>query len=136
MIKEIKKGDRFFCIKDYKKLYKSGKIYSSLHNCCITDDNENELSMWGTKEKLEIVNDYFNLIEPHTVKADINLPEYYNNENGSLYKVATERNWNAYLFDVCKRLERGGKKDPLKQEIEKSIGVLQLWLKEIDNENK
>lgn len=59
------------------------------------------------------------------------LPTYYNNDNGSLYKVATERGWNAYLFDIVKRLERGGKKDPLPQEIQKSIGVLQLWLEEI-----
>ncbi len=60
----------------------------------------------------------------------LNTPEYYDNSNGSLYKVATERGWNAYLFDVVKRLERGGKKDPLKQEIEKSINVLKLWLQE------
>lgn len=59
-----------------------------------------------------------------------NTPDYYDNSKGSLYKVATERNWNPYLFDIVKRLERGGKKDPLKQEIEKSIVVLQLWLKE------
>jgi len=59
-------------------------------------------------------------------------PPYYDNTKGSLYKVATERNWNAYLFDIVKRLERGGKKDPLKQEIEKSIVVLKIWLEEIE----
>lgn len=63
--------------------------------------------------------------------SNIKTPPYYNNENGSLYKVAVDRGWNAYLFDVVKRLERGGKKDPLPQEIEKSIAVLQLWLKEL-----
>ena len=62
----------------------------------------------------------------------MNTPPYYDNSKGSLYKVATERNWNAYLFDVVKRLERNGKKDPLKQEIEKSIAVLEIWLKEIE----
>lgn len=61
---------------------------------------------------------------------EIKTPSYYDNSNGSLYKVASERKWNAYLFDVVKRLERGGKKDSLNQEIEKSIAVLQLWLKE------
>lgn len=61
---------------------------------------------------------------------------HYNNDKGSLYKVATERNWNAYLFDVVKRLERGGKKDPLKQEIEKSIDVLKIWLNELPKENE
>ncbi|MCF3107335.1 hypothetical protein LL912_00950 [Niabella sp. CC-SYL272] len=57
---------------------------------------------------------------------------HYDNSIGSLYKVATERGWNAYIFDCIKRLERGGKKDPLKQEIEKSIDVLKIWLNEID----
>jgi len=62
-------------------------------------------------------------------------PQYYDNSKGSLYKVATDRKWNSYIFDVVKRLERGGKKDPLKQEIEKSIAVLELWLSEIPNES-
>lgn len=65
-------------------------------------------------------------------KEVFNPKPYYDNSNGSLYKVATERDWNAYLFDVVKRLERGGKKDPLRQEIEKSIDVLKIWLSEID----
>lgn len=56
---------------------------------------------------------------------------HYDNTKGSLYKVGSERNWGPYLFDVVKRLERGGKKDPLKQEIEKSIDVLKIWLSEI-----
>lgn len=68
-----------------------------------------------------------------TPKKEITLdtPDYYDNSKGSLYKVSVDRNWNGYLFDVVKRLERGGKKDPLKQEIEKSINVLQLWLREL-----
>ena len=60
-----------------------------------------------------------------------NPKSYYDNSKGSLYKVATERGWNAYLFDLVKRLERGGKKDPLRQEIEKSIDVLKIWLNEL-----
>ena len=34
-----------------------------------------------------------------------------------------------------KRLERGGKKDPLKQEIQKSIDVLKIWLNEIEDKS-
>lgn len=70
--------------------------------------------------------------EAITVKKTFNPKPYYDNSKGSLYKVATERGWNSYIFDVVKRLERGGKKDPLKQEIEKSIDVLKIWLNEID----
>lgn len=64
-------------------------------------------------------------------------PHYDNSKpGGSLYKVATERGWNAYLFDVVKRIERGGKKEnnPLRQEIEKSIDVFKIWLNELPNE--
>ncbi|MDQ1139443.1 hypothetical protein [Pedobacter agri] len=64
--------------------------------------------------------------------GEVKLPEYYDNSKGSLYQIAEQRGWNPYTFDVVKRLDRGGKKDPLRQEIEKSIGVLQLWLKELD----
>lgn len=69
---------------------------------------------------------------PEVNNGEVKLPEYYDNSKGSLYKIATDRKWNPYLFDLVKRLERGGKKDPLRQEIEKSIGVLQLWLKEME----
>lgn len=62
----------------------------------------------------------------------VGTPTYYDNSKGSLYKIATERGWSPYTFDVVKRLDRGGKKDPLRQEIEKSIVVLQLWLKELE----
>lgn len=63
-------------------------------------------------------------------EGTVELPSYYNNEKGSLYKIANDRGWNTYLFDIVKRLERGGKKDPLEKEITKSIGVLELWMKE------
>ena len=69
-------------------------------------------------------------LESHTITNFEKTLKYYNNEKGSLYKVANERGWNPYLFDIVKRLERGGKKDPLKQEIEKTKLVLDLWLRE------
>lgn len=65
--------------------------------------------------------------------VEYSTPKYYDNSEergGSLYKVATKRDWNPYLFDVVKRLERGGKKDDLIQEINKTIAVLELWKKE------
>lgn len=73
---------------------------------------------------------YFNSMS----ETDKNLtePTYYDNSKGSLYKIAEQRGWSPYTFDVVKRLDRGGKKDPLRQEIEKSIVVLQLWLKELE----
>jgi hypothetical protein len=57
-------------------------------------------------------------------------PEHYNNDKGSLYKVAEERGWNPYLFDIVKRLERSEKKGEFKSDLEKSKFVIDLWLNE------
>ena len=60
-------------------------------------------------------------------------PKHYDNSKGTLYKVAIERNWNPYLFDVVKRLERAEKKGEFKTDLEKSINVIKLWLQEYGN---
>jgi hypothetical protein len=57
-------------------------------------------------------------------------PKHYDNSKGSLYKVAKERGWNPYLFDIVKRLERSEKKGEFKTDLEKSILVIKLWLSE------
>ena len=57
-------------------------------------------------------------------------PKHYDNSKGTLYKVATERGWNSYLFDIVKRLERAEKKGEFKTDLEKSINVIKLWLQE------
>ena len=61
---------------------------------------------------------------------DMNTPKHYDNSNGTLYKVATERGWNSYIFDIVKRLERAEKKGEFKTDLEKSKVVIDLWLKE------
>lgn len=63
-------------------------------------------------------------------KTELETPSHYNNDNGSLYKVAKERGWNPYLFDVVKRLERSEKKGEFITDLKKSIVVIELWLKE------
>ena len=63
----------------------------------------------------------------------IETPKHYDNSKGTLYKVATERGWNSYLFDIVKRLERAEKKGEFKSDLEKSINVIKLWLKEYGN---
>ena len=60
-------------------------------------------------------------------------PEHYNNDEGSLYKVAKERGWNPYLFDIVKRLERSEKKGEFKEDLRKSKVVIDLWEKESEN---
>jgi hypothetical protein len=58
----------------------------------------------------------------------LNTPAHYDNTNGSLYKIANERGWNAYQFDAIKRIDRVNKKGQFKEDIEKTIEVLKLML--------
>jgi hypothetical protein len=96
-----------------------------------------------TREQLDKLDEKINWMDEqkiadvlqNTPTPDVSLPTYYDNTNGSLYKIAEQRGWGVRLFDLCKRLERNGKKDPLEQEIRKSIGVLELWLKELNRTN-
>jgi len=67
--------------------------------------------------------------------VEIKTPKHYDNSNGTLYKVAKERNWNPYLFDIVKRLERADKKGEFETDLKKSIAVIQLWLEESKKEN-
>jgi len=64
----------------------------------------------------------------------IDTPKHYDNSKGTLYKVANERGWNSYIFDIVKRLERAEKKGEFKSDLQKSINVIQLWLKESKND--
>ena len=70
--------------------------------------------------------------EPTEKIGHLETPKHYDNSKGTLYKVATERNWNPYLFDVVKRLERAEKKGEFKTDLEKSINVIKLWLQEYE----
>ena len=54
-------------------------------------------------------------------------PIHYNNENGSLYKIAQQRGWNAYQFDAIKRIDRALKKGEFERDIDKTIEVLRMF---------
>ena len=72
----------------------------------------------------------FHTIDIVEYKEEFNTPKHYDNTKGTLYKVAQERGWNTYLFDIVKRLERAEKKGEFNQDLEKSINVIKLWLNE------
>jgi hypothetical protein len=59
-----------------------------------------------------------------------NTQKHYDNENGSLYKIAVQRGWNAYQFDAIKRIDRAYKKGLFKEDIEKTIVVLNMMKNE------
>ena len=99
----------------------------------VTEDTFIELIGMNVDQEEDYDDQYNCVVNGMKMEQEVFNPKpYYDNSLGSLYKVATERGWSAYLFDLVKRLERGGKKDPLRQEIEKSIDVLKIWLNEID----
>mgnify|MGYP001101807096 CR=1 FL=1 len=54
-------------------------------------------------------------------------PKHYNNKNGSLYKIAVERGWDAYQFDAIKRIDRCNKKGEFESDIDKTIVVLEMY---------
>jgi hypothetical protein len=57
---------------------------------------------------------------------------HYNNENGSLYLFANQHELNAYEFDVIKRIVRCRKKGQFRDDLEKTIRVIELYLKETE----
>ena len=57
---------------------------------------------------------------------------HYDNTNGSIYKFAVDHNLNAFEFDAIKRLVRCRKKGQFREDLEKTIRVIELYLKEME----
>src|SRR5690606_16974030 len=55
---------------------------------------------------------------------------HYNNENGSLYKIATDLGLNHWEFDVFKRLVRCRKKNQFKEDLQKIKDTIDIYLNE------
>lgn len=73
----------------------------------------------------------FDLIEETSDEtSEINTPKHYDNSKGSLYKFANEQGLNSWEFDILKRTIRSRKKGNFKEDLEKTIAVIQLYLKE------
>ena len=75
-----------------------------------------------TKEELDI-------LEKHGM-LDQKAPDHYDNTYGSLYKIAQQRGWNAYQFDIIKRIDRAEKKGKFEEDLEKTKFLIDLYLKE------
>lgn len=55
---------------------------------------------------------------------------HYDNSNGSLYLFAEQQGLNAWEFDIIKRVVRCREKGQFKEDLEKTIRVIELYLKE------
>lgn len=126
--------EKYLCKVDYignnKELFfKKGDIYEfrpSAKGWFKTNENNS-----GYVHEIEIT-DLQKCFEPLGKYEQLETPKHYDNSKGTLYKVANERGWNPYLFDIVKRLERAEKKGEFKTDLEKSINVIKLWLNEVD----
>ena len=97
------------------------------------DENNHQLLLWDKTLGYSKIISYKD--EPIGNTEQLQTPNHYDNSKGTLYKVATESNWNPYLFDIVKRLERSEKKGEFKTDLEKSINVIKLWLQEYEVNN-
>lgn len=61
-------------------------------------------------------------------------PSHYNNDKGSLYQFAEDKELNAYEFDAIKRIIRCRKKGNFIEDIDKTIFLLELYKKEYNND--
>ena len=66
-------------------------------------------------------------------KEPFNPQPHYDNSKGSLYKIAEDRNWNSYQFDIIKRIDRAMKKGKFKEDLQKTKDLIDLWL--LENES-
>ena len=82
----------------------------------------------NNKESIDVECVNFNTDPKDLVDIKYVTPNHYNNDNGSLYKIAEQRGWDAYQFDAIKRIDRVNKKGQFKEDIEKTIVVLKLML--------
>jgi hypothetical protein len=64
--------------------------------------------------------------------SDLKTPKHYDNSKGSLYKFANEQGLNSWEFDILKRTIRSRKKGNFKEDLEKTIAVIQLYIKEYE----
>lgn len=62
------------------------------------------------------------------------VPTHYDNTNGSIYKFCNDQKLNAWEFDIIKRIVRSRKKGMFKEDLEKTKVLIDLYLKEFDNE--
>lgn len=132
---EIKKGDRFRCVKDLGEFYTYGMIYESKQDKCITDNHKNEGHFWINLTDLdgnicfERVTEGSDKINPSHYKAyDIESIEMmiriWGKEEAAIFCKL-----NAFKYRL-----RMGMKDDIQIEIEKESKYLAKWKELRDGE--
>lgn len=106
---------------------------------------EKFMELFGYKEKsqefknlIEVLNEelteeYNKDKKPNQYQIGIdtfNPQPHYNNENGSLYKIANDLGLNHWEFDIFKRLVRCRKKNQFKEDLQKIKDTIDVYLNE------
>jgi len=82
--------------------------------------------MYNKLEAKQRAANYMSLKDGYKEKKDT----HYDNSNGSLYLFAEQNELNAYEFDIIKRIVRCRKKGQFQEDLQKTVRVIELYLKE------
>ena len=63
-----------------------------------------------------------------------NVQPHYDNTNGSIYKFCNDQKLNSWEFDIIKRVVRCRKKGLFKEDLQKTKDLIDLYLKEFEDE--
>jgi hypothetical protein len=74
-----------------------------------------------------------NEAEPETKEIVIET-KHYDNTNGSIYKFCEDQKLNSYEFDLIKRIVRCRKKGNFIEDLEKTKVLIDLYIKETNND--
>jgi hypothetical protein len=96
-----------------------------------TDDLSEAFSWENTKEGYAYWEKYNNKKLELTKE-----PKHYDNSNGSLYKFCEEQGLNTYEFDIIKRVMRCRKKGMFIEDLEKTKFLIDLYIKEMKEDEK
>lgn len=115
------------CVSELAK--SSGEDLKDYHN---TQPNDSESELKKAFEEFNSFEPSGNRykLEPQDnskLKDLFNLQPHYDNSKGSLYKIAEERGWDSYQFDLVKRIDRAYRKGKFEEDVDKSIDLLRLW---------
>jgi len=120
-----------------KVRYKGGK--NDFWSSCYTFEVD-EVYKLSYVDKYQVMVECANGSYTYTLKQlskffeviDVEKDIHYNNTNGSIYLFANEHELNAYEFDILKRIVRCRKKGQFREDLEKTIRVIELYLKEME----
>jgi hypothetical protein len=85
--------------------------------------------MYNKLEAKQRAENYMSLKDGYKEKEDT----HYNNSNGSLYLFAEQNELNAWEFDIIKRIIRSRKKGQFQEDLQKTVRVIELYLKEYES---